>query len=58
MDTKMILVAFVCFTLGSWFGRWDARHGAEWGYKAGRWTRVHILRLPPIEHSEVTNDRE
>lgn len=50
---KMFWVAFICFTLGSYYGRWDAKQGAEWGYKAGRWTRIHILGLPPVENDRM-----
>lgn len=50
---NMFLVACVCFYLGSSYGRWSAKHGEEWGYKAGRWTRVHIFGLPPVDNDRI-----
>lgn len=42
---KMAPLITLVFWLGFHAGRWDAKHGAEAGYKLGRWTRVHVLGL-------------
>ena len=50
---KMFLIYLFVFWLGHAFGRWDEKYGAEYGHKAGRWTRVHILGLPPVENDRI-----
>ena len=47
---KILTVIFI-FTLGAWFGRWDAKHGAAWGYKLGTATR-ELFNLPPLGHNQ------
>ncbi len=51
-----ITILILVFFAGAAFGRWDAKHGAEAGYKWGRWTRIHVFRLPPLEEERPRVD--
>ena len=48
----MVSCAIILFWIGFFCGKWDAKHGAEAGFRHGTWLRVNILRLPPVERDE------